>query len=54
MRKAITFVFAWFVLSAAYLAVGAPKYTPTIPPGYSGEVVLHVDYGKTPDKIRVD
>jgi len=42
------------VPATASLAPGAPKYTPTIPPGYSSEVVLHVDYGTTPDKIRVD
>lgn len=29
------------------------KYTPRIPPGYFSQVVLHIDYGKTPDKIGV-
>ncbi|HUV03649.1 MAG TPA: hypothetical protein VMX94_00920 [Armatimonadota bacterium] len=30
-----------------------PGYTPKIPPGYRSQVVLHVDYGTTPDKIRM-
>ena len=41
------------LLLAALPSDAAPKYTPKIPPGYSSKVVLHVDYGTTPEKIRL-
>jgi len=40
-------VSAWLPLWAA------GRYVPTIPPGYTSKVVLHVDYGTTPEKIRL-
>lgn len=45
---------AVFTLVLVSRAVAAPGYTPTIPPGHSGQVVLHVDYGTTSDKVGVE
>lgn len=39
------------LLSGQLQAEAAPNYTPTIPSGYVGKVVLHVGYGTTPDQI---
>jgi hypothetical protein len=38
----------------AAAASAARPYAPKIPPGYSSKVVLHVDFGTTPDKIGVE
>lgn len=47
-------VIAMLLLIGCLLSLNAsPGYTPRIPPGYVSEVVLHVDYGETPDKIGV-
>jgi len=43
------------VASAAMCLLGGSRVrADSVPDGYSPKVVLHVDYGKTPDKIRVD
>lgn len=44
---------ALLLIGAVLPANAENNYSPRIPPGYTGEVVLHVDYGDTPDKIRI-
>lgn len=45
----IIMVALWTMLEVAANA----GYNPRIPAGHSGKVVLHIDYGATPEKIRI-